>query len=530
VLNIQNEFEGAMELIPKNDQNKINGLNAHLESIKKIIKAEQDKILDNITNILTKNVKSRLNAIKQEYSEWEQDELDEESHELHVRLDYLLGIPLDRSKIVFEPYDEYIIKKLFEIKLRIEVVEENIAKTVGDDVNHPADEPVQDDVNHPADEPVQDDVNQPADEPVGDEVNHPADEPMSEDERRIENMRKILKGPDSGVKSIEEIVEEAMQEPPKPKERDVTPEEKREKQKEMEETANMSRRKFLGLTAVATGALALGTVGLIAHQKLKPNMGLDVDIDKIGIAGPDSTSESQSDATETYMGVKLKIVKPKYKPDNLPALQQRLLKQYGNAKFDRHTGNVICGSEVNRLIEEPMVEFEHMVATGVGGKRRVEKNKVILKISTAKALIKAQKELGKDIIVRESFRTNEFQDYIYQRNNCLGEFNKSGCKKADYPTAPPGLSAHENGQAIDIDNRAEAKAALINNGFLDKVYPDPPHFAFQTSFDSDDRANSEKNDTFVKSPGYQRWLLKRLNRGSKYTKKGLDFLKRKFGF
>lgn len=187
-----------------------------------------------------------------------------------------------------------------------------------------------------------------------------------------------------------------------------------------------------------------------------------------------NNSQSNGETTETFMGVKLKIVTPKHKTDELPQLQQDLMKKPG-AKYDKHTGNVLYGTPAEYMMDEPVVEFEHTLVEGYGKNSKTFKGKLQLKISVAKALIQAEKELGEPIPVREGIRSNQLQKLWYERNNCLGDFAKSGCSPRPYPTAPPGLSEHEKAQAIDIDTRQRLKykKVLIKYGFLDDTRKRP---------------------------------------------------------
>jgi len=226
----------------------------------------------------------------------------------------------------------------------------------------------------------------------------------------------------------------------------------------------------------------------------------------------ETPNQSTPDAEkyETFMGVKLKIVTPKHKPDELPALQQSLLKKPG-ARYDRHTGNVLYGTPAVYMMDEPVVEFEHTLVEGYGKKSKIFNGKLKLKISAAKALIQAEKELGEPIPVREGIRTNQRQKLWYERNNCLGEFAKRGCEKRPYPTAPPGLSEHEKAQAIDIDTRKRAKykAVLIKYGFLDDTRKDLPHFTFKAiPFTAKDNAISKWNDKYAESPEWKKWIMR----------------------
>jgi len=257
----------------------------------------------------------------------------------------------------------------------------------------------------------------------------------------------------------------------------------------IEKAVNEGRRRFL----IVAGSI-LGGSQILAY--LYKHGGESV------VAKPDG------EKYEIFMGVKLTIVTPNHTPNNLPELQQSLMKKPG-AEYDKHTGNVLYGTPAKYIMDEPVVEFEH---TLIEGYNKTFKGKLRLKISAAKALIQAEKELGEPIPVREGIRSNQKQQLWYERNNCLGDFSKPGCEKRPYPTAPPGLSEHEKGQAIDIDTRQRAKykKILLKYGFLDDTRQDPPHFTFKAiPFSAADYANSKENDEYVNSPAYKKWIMRK---------------------
>ena len=227
---------------------------------------------------------------------------------------------------------------------------------------------------------------------------------------------------------------------------------------------------------------------------------------------------SNGEICETFMGVELKRITPRHTEKNLPPLQ-RELKEKPGAKYDPNTGNVVYGNAANYIIDEPLVEFKHtLMESG-----KTHEGNLLLKISAAKALIKAERELGEKIPVKEGLRTNDTQRLWYERNNCMGKFDTKGCEKRPYPTAPEGLSEHEIGQAIDIDtsNRPKYKKVLLKYGFLDNATNDPPHFTYKTSFTEAERAISDKNDEYYNSPGYKKWYMRETHKMGKFLKKNI---------
>jgi len=245
--------------------------------------------------------------------------------------------------------------------------------------------------------------------------------------------------------------------------------------------------------------------------------------------GESVVSKPDGEKYEIFMGVKLTIVIPKHSPDQLPELQQSLMKKPG-ARYDKHTGNVLYGTPAKYIIDEPVVEFEHTIVEGYGKNSKTHIGKLLLKISAAKALIQAEKELGEPIPIREAIRSNQTQKLWYERNNCLGSFAKSSCSPRPYPTAPPGLSEHEKAQAVDIDTRQRLKykKVLIKYGFLDNVKKDAPHFTWKTiAFTEDEQQNSRFNDTYAESGEFTKWIMRNSGDVGKFADKIYNNAKKK---
>ncbi len=494
---IQNEFAKAIEKV-NSEPAKADALKQHLKNIEDDIGAIQLDMIEALTKLYESDEVRQQNKYIDTYKGMGTNELQEELNELHAQLGHLQNIPFSIDPI-FSPQIEYHLRKLIELNLRIQMIERYI--------NDPDEEVVN---QEPPDTP-QTAANPEPERRTGNSGGNGGE--GGEPPRDIEDFTDILSEPDEAM-SIEDLEREAMEEPQKPQVRQLPPEERAQQTEQaQEDAARFSRRRMLGLLAIG-GAALIGGGGMLAHKALNPDTG-SVDIDFPD--GKKSSKENISSSSIEYKGVTLTVVPPRHEPDKLPALQKRLLKKEG-AKFDKYTGNVVYGINAKRLIEEPLVKFMHPMRKTKGRKTVVEKDELILKISVAKRLIDAQKDLGKDIVIIEGFRPNETQNKWYQRKIREGR---------DYAVAKPGSSSHENGQAVDVMNRGEARDALIRHGLLDAAPHDPPHFArYKYPFTSGDYERSKENDAFAKSPKYKKWLKRRYSATKSYIRAKGRALKR----
>lgn len=173
-------------------------------------------------------------------------------------------------------------------------------------------------------------------------------------------------------------------------------------------------------------------------------------------------------------------------------LRQELLEKYGEKAIeDDETGNILCGLNAKKRLDEEIITFR-MCGETVRLKRsiaeKVQKANVAMEADYAenKGDVKPKNRWKhKCIKVSSSFRTNMHQKRIYDHYLEKDEdgnvvLDKKGKPKQASPAALPCHSFHETGQAIDVSNWYQAQPYLEAQGFVGGTrgkYKDPWHFS-----------------------------------------------------
>lgn len=137
-----------------------------------------------------------------------------------------------------------------------------------------------------------------------------------------------------------------------------------------------------------------------------------------------------------------------------------------------HTGKVRGLSleiidELNLLVPNALVNFADLNVYVEG-----DQINPFLQPPAKKSLIFAINERGKKLVVNSAYRTVA-QQYLLRRQWTLGICSIPAA-------APPGLSNHESGLALDIEDAAGWESSMERHGFL-RLFPrvnDPPHFDY----------------------------------------------------
>ncbi len=431
---IKTEIEAAITMAGT-DQTRIDQLESHLKAISEEVEAIQLSISEPIAAILKKEEDKKLTHYTSEYKGVEEEELEEEIHELHAQLDHLYSTqpPID---LVFTPYLEYYIRKIYELELRIQVVEMYINNPNAEIVNQ-----------EPPEESQTTEPNEA--EPETDQSNDgPTEPPLPP---HIGRMMQIHNPPDeeptdNEPMSIEDIEREALAQPEKPPERQPTPEEQAEKaEREKEDTARMSRRRFLGLAAIGTAA-AIGTGGMIVHKVLNPDVGVSTpDIDLPNFGG--SSTETSTSRFRAMSPHELKFGKfsdPEKEARYQAALKREIRRK--KSELDDKTQNWLAAGTYRKRIDE------HIVEHSING------HKLMLRESVMKRFATAWELLGKAGIPFTGFGKSEVSHFRQNQTQfIIGERNEKRDTKV-WVGSMTG-SYHLSGQAIDVQQMGNGRGA-----------------------------------------------------------------------
>lgn len=167
--------------------------------------------------------------------------------------------------------------------------------------------------------------------------------------------------------------------------------------------------------------------------------------------------------------------------------KQSIIADHEDAVEDENTGSVVYGYTATQILDELLV------TETICGKRVTLKESVMKKCLAANSAMEAAYESRtlfkkgdkhRCILINTSFRPNREQSGLYEDSWTDIEGNpctdKKGKQVQCWKAAKPGLSFHEIGQAIDVQNFAQAEPFLLEQGLIGGwhgIYKDPWHFS-----------------------------------------------------
>jgi hypothetical protein len=245
---------------------------------------------------------------------------------------------------------------------------------------------------------------------------------------------------------------------------------------------------------------------------------------KLGLGKNEETGGRKTEETEDGSDMPKDTAELATGPEiRLSETQKKLLQEHPDAILDEETGNVLIGKNkkiMGKKIERANVDGidfnirrkadidpgEQLVEITLGGKTKKFRK------SFADLLLKVEEEMKSDYIkyksgeggliwrsryeirmkilgangstdhiaAADSFRTNDEQENAYKKS-LTGETD-GGRPVQSFKAAPPGMSFHETGYAVDVDNWREAQYYMWKYGITGGsrgIDEDPRHFSIR---------------------------------------------------